>query len=705
MADPSSSIHDRMLPHLHLVSTYRYPERTTIALHDHATTNWLLNMLLTAPKIARDSAPFFWTYLDAPRDGQIMLTWQPLQRMGTTFSSDGYVWPGPDEFSARDLKNGLILEVFSQRVGFRPGESVAAHARTRFRLVPTQNVPAGAPQVDPGLWLVHYGPSQQPIPAEVLPVPPAMQQIMSNRMTLQRGGQIARKEFMLADRLNWPAINPPREGRGHPMMAHPGNARNVPQQMAYPPPAKRSRTAAHAQQHVAAGPAGFQPPPFMPPPFIPFDDEEDTSTGDMFDHMTPRDISMARYTRNHEWMEEVLGSAYRIAQIEPADLGLGLQGELSSVTQGIFEAPGVNAHKQPPNNPVVGHLDPKLADDFKTRVADKIRAEQTEMAKTKARHEKQMAKFKANSILSRSEKELRAAIEETGPEFWRMEGKEEEEEESNEHPKTKHHRKVDEIVADIESALGRHIEVVSDVKRIQDGGYQEPPPEPVVVPMPPAVAATGDDSSAGPNQFSRPPSHAGSQNSGVMVGDTDVDMGGTTAGPVQIGNNPSPQTQQQPPPPPVGATTDNAGEDVAMHDSGHDKDPNTAPDQGTGSGDWVVVPKGGVSPGASASGQPTAPPAAPAPDPVPVAAPAPTAAVPAESPQPGDATRTGDSDYGDMNTAGEALSSYDRNDGDLGDGMDLGVEDSAFGDAVFGVEESRGKGRIKQAVPGQQPAQ
>lgn len=77
-------------------------------LQDPTITSWLVNVLLSAPKIARDTAPFFWTYLDAPRDGQIMLAWQPLQRMGTIFASDGYVWPTPDEFHARDLKNGLV---------------------------------------------------------------------------------------------------------------------------------------------------------------------------------------------------------------------------------------------------------------------------------------------------------------------------------------------------------------------------------------------------------------------------------------------------------------------------------------------------------------------------------------------------------------------------------------------------------------------
>ncbi|KAJ4396846.1 hypothetical protein N0V93_001068 [Gnomoniopsis smithogilvyi] len=682
MADPSSSVHDRMLPHLHLVSTFRYPERTHLSLQDQQSTTFLVNMLVNAPKIARDTAPFFWTYLDCPRDGQIMLTWQPLQRLGTNFASDGYIWPGPDEFQRLDLKNGLVLESFSQRIGYRPGEEVAAHARTRFRLVPANNAQPSpnTPQVDATLWLVHYGPSQQVMPVQMLPIPAPMHGIMNARSTLQRGGQIPRKEFMLADRTNWPTIHPPQLARGHPMMVQPGNARNVPQSMAYSTPSKRSRTAAHTQPHMVPAPA----------PFIAFDEEEDTSAGDMFDHMTPRELSMARYTRNHEWMEEVLGSAYRIGQITPSDLGLGLQGELSSVTQGIFEASGVDAHKKPPTKPVIGHLDAELADQFRKRVADKILADQAEIAKMKADHEKQMAKLKANSILTRSEKELRVAVDETGPEFWRLEGKEEEGGHEGTSPfSTKQHRKADDIVAEIESALGRHIEVVSDVKRVQDGGYQEPAPEPEALPVPPP-APVQDLNVPGQGQSSGPPIHNGPQTSGAMAGEGDVDMGGTTAGPLDqtqtavsssstpqahLSANPSamatPGNLAVPSPQafPGQVATTNTSEDITMQDADQAKDISTAPDQGTGSGDWVVVPKGGMSPGASAMGS----------------------AAPASNAGPSEPAQT-PGDFGDMNTAGEALSSYGQhNDGEIGDGMDLGgVEDSAFGDAVFGVEESRG---------------
>lgn len=45
-----------------------------------------------------------WTFLDGPQDGSVMLTWQPLNQLGTNFASDGYVWADVEQaftFEAR----------------------------------------------------------------------------------------------------------------------------------------------------------------------------------------------------------------------------------------------------------------------------------------------------------------------------------------------------------------------------------------------------------------------------------------------------------------------------------------------------------------------------------------------------------------------------------------------------------------------------
>ena len=63
---------------------------------------------MEAPKIARNTAPFFWTYLDLPSPGSIYLTWQPLSMLGTDFASDGYVWAGPEIQFNMELGNGIV---------------------------------------------------------------------------------------------------------------------------------------------------------------------------------------------------------------------------------------------------------------------------------------------------------------------------------------------------------------------------------------------------------------------------------------------------------------------------------------------------------------------------------------------------------------------------------------------------------------------
>lgn len=90
------------MPHIHLINTFRYAVMPRIELSE--VTKWLL----TAPKIARDTAPFFWTYLDAPQDGTILLTWQPSSRRGTEFASDGYIWAAGETLFQQEVGNGLV---------------------------------------------------------------------------------------------------------------------------------------------------------------------------------------------------------------------------------------------------------------------------------------------------------------------------------------------------------------------------------------------------------------------------------------------------------------------------------------------------------------------------------------------------------------------------------------------------------------------
>ncbi|KAG6271290.1 hypothetical protein E4U48_003542 [Claviceps purpurea] len=763
--DPSHSVPQDLMPHVHLVSSYRYPTMPRLDLNEVA--KWLM----TAPQIARDRAPFFWTYLDKPADGTILLTWQPLQRLATNFATDGFVWAPPEQVYKHDLGNGLMLEVCMLKAGYIPGEQYAMHARRRFRLVPAPGHP-NPPPIDMSLYIVHYGPSDQNdrIPVNMIPYDERVNAIMQQRQFLLRGGQIRRKEFMLSDRVNWPSLPELTRQQMGPQMT----PRGVPQQMAYPPqpsagpPAKRARHASQAQQ-AAAGTAANAPP--GPPALdVAFDDDEDVSRGDMFDHLTPREISLSRYQQNHEWMEEILSSAYRIGQIQPSDLNLGLKGELASLTEGIFTAQGVDVFTQAPDKPYVGRLDAGLADEFRKRVEQHIESTQAEMKKMEEEHAELLASFKTSSALKVKEKEIRSIPDPPAPEIFKTDddmdtGDDEGNSGAGAEAAASSKAAFDDILKDVEAVIGRRVEVVPRVRRIQDGGYQPPAPK-APTPAPTTTA-----------QMSRLPSHAGSQNSGLGIGDSDMEMGGTAAGLLDqmhsrfssvstpANNFPTPQAQasaahSNAPTPsnfnhvaspavsgaaassnfpraaqvaaPDAAASSAMSGDVEM--TGTDTDialPEQVDGTTSGEGDWVVVPKDGPGPGPGAgagagvsadqdatkissgyngasSHTAGAGVAGPADDDAQkrmAAKPISAAATPAVTD--GGSIGFGGSDQhdmsslGDMNTAGDAMASYDDSAGGLGDGLDLPMgmeEESAFGDAFHGV--GVGSGETPGGTPG-----
>ncbi|GAP84817.1 putative SWI SNF and RSC complexes subunit ssr4 [Rosellinia necatrix] len=690
MNDPSYAVHRDLLPHVHLLSTFRYPHKAQVQPAE--VTSWLMQ----APKIARDTAPFFWTYIEKPENGQIFLTWQPLQLMGPMFASDGFIWPAQEQFFTQEVGNGVILEMYYHKAGYANGESLATHSRRRFHLVPPHAPNPNAPQVDPSLWIVHYGPieNNERIPAQAIMRDPRTPAIMETRAYLQRCGQIQRKEFILSDRVNWPQVAWPREPPRQPM--YPAG-RGVPQTIAYPPhapapapgpPPKRPRTnqAAHSQLNEPV-----------------FEDDEDTSRGDLFDIFTPRDVSISRYKQNHEWMEEILSSAYRMSQIGFTDLGLGLKGELASLTEGIFDTQDASTTTQPQAKPATTHLDAEQAAEFRKRVNDKINSTKAEIEKMEADHARQMARFRQNSLITASEKELRTAVDDSTTETLRLEGKDEPGDSPGRWP-AKHPRKVDDIVSQVEAHLNRRAEVIHDLRRIQQGGYQEPTPEPVIqADVLQASTIGGPVSSAnGSNAMSRQPSHAGSQQSGFMMGDSDVDMGGTAAGlldqmhtgasfnstpqpPMSAPSNaatpanlniPSPH----PPPPHQHNASTHQNTDVRM--DGMDTTSGTAPDHGAGTGDWVVVPKGGVTPDANADAGPPR-------------AVGPSSKQPSAAGTPSAGFNGDPNDFSsleDLNSAGDALAGFSGTPGGMSEGLDLNMEDSAFGDAFHGVDTQGGGG-------------
>lgn len=308
--------------------------------------------------------------------------------------------------------------------------------------------------------------------------------MMAQRRFLQSQGQLARKEFMLHDRNSWPTIPFPSQmgpqGFSQPQAAYGNN----PQARSgfYPPGAPQ------VAPQAALGPAGAkQARPHRPPPSAisaavgEFSlEDEDVSSGDLLDLLTPRDVSKMRYMQHHEWMEEIFSSPYSISQITPVSLGLGRKGELETLTQGIFDAPagedGADAEA-----PEVTKLEPAKAEEFTERVTKKVADMTAEIEKLKKQHARRMERFNRSSLFKDSELRLREAAAdpaETGAEIWRLEGRIIVPDEESDAPQTnyieeKAKYKVDDIVREVESSWKKQIKPEPKVSCVEKGGLLE----------------------------------------------------------------------------------------------------------------------------------------------------------------------------------------------------------------------------------------
>ena len=415
---------------MHLISKHRYP------ILPNASLETIVGYLVEAPKIVRDVQPVQWQFLDAPQDGSLFLTWQPLEYLGTSFASDGYVWADAEQ-PFTSIVQGYRLEILMHRSGYKAtGEPIACHSRKRYRLLPA-NTGLGLPTPDPALWLVHYtrAASRDQVAAASIPIQPQVQAQLQQRRMIQTQGQLARKEFMLHDRSNWPVITLPPS-----MMGRPGSGPMVP-------------GAGHRRGGSMNAPVGE--------PTV--EEEEDVSRGDALDLITPREISRMRYEQHHEWMEEILESPYSIKQIIPSDLGLGRKGELESLTRGFFDAPFYGANTTSNGVPPrVGKMDPGKAAEFTKLAAQKVEDMQKELEELKVKHARRMARLRKTSILADAERKLRTAND--GSEHGDGENLES-------GPST------DEVVRDVEAAWGRKIDRVQNVTVVQRGGLEEPAPK------------------------------------------------------------------------------------------------------------------------------------------------------------------------------------------------------------------------------------
>ena len=328
-------------------------------------------------------------------------------------------------------------------------------------------------------------------------VPQEVQAVLRNRQYLESQGQLARKEFMLHDQNNWPTVTIPGGGIPanpyvQPGAMYPGMGRGAPYGYNQPhptnvigqPPSKRPRV------------SGQPPRPGVPPAGVDttIEDEENTTSGDQLDHLTPQEISQVRYIQHHEWMEEIFSSPFAPSQIVPVDLGLGLAGELSTLTAGLTEVP-IEDTEAPPKGPVGGQDDTvttalsqwkektvenaKLrslrkedVDEIQARVETHVEQAKREMEDMRKEHAKRMSDMlRRSKMLTNAEKRLRDAKglepDGSGNEPWRIDGQ----------PWLVGSKEtIFDVVRDVETKLGTNIQNRQDIVCVDKGGYVEPQP-------------------------------------------------------------------------------------------------------------------------------------------------------------------------------------------------------------------------------------
>ncbi|KAF3132285.1 hypothetical protein TWF703_007404 [Orbilia oligospora] len=132
----------------------------------------------------------------------------------------------------------------------------------------------------------------------------------------------------------------PQRGQPTPAPHYAMGPQMMPQTPAGPSTAKRQRT---SQSMASAGPTN----PMMAAAMDSVEDEEDTSRGDVLDHIPPRELATQRYKQHHEWLEQVVSSTHNISNIEPGSIGIELLGSwLKPLVEGIFEKDGKPSNGQ-----------------------------------------------------------------------------------------------------------------------------------------------------------------------------------------------------------------------------------------------------------------------------------------------------------------------------------------------------------------------
>jgi len=197
-------------------------------------------------------------------------------------------------------------------------------------------------------------------------------------------------------------------------------------------------------------------------------DEGSAPTGDLLDVLTPREISVTRYTQHHEWMEQILSSPWAVGKIERVNLGLGLAGdELSPLTEGIvgwepdIAEPVVVASGAggKADEVEVEKLTQAHVEKLEGRVRKFMEEGEAQIARMREEHRQRMEEMEGLSLFKDLERRLTEAMDEGAVE----EGKGEEDRET-----------VEEVVREMERRTGAKVGRREEVVTVSRGGLVTP---------------------------------------------------------------------------------------------------------------------------------------------------------------------------------------------------------------------------------------
>lgn len=233
-------------------------------------------MLLRAVQLA-SQVPFQWGYIDKPQDGSLfMIFLVPQQHQ---FPNDGIRYQG-QEVRQVISRNGLELEVCEIKYGFIPDspDGKADRIRRRFRLLK-----GGHPQ----LVLIHYlrghdtkvNPALMGLPTRAYPLRPVNEPAMY--VLGEKAGQKVYQPQQQTHAAGMPtALGAVPSGMQHQAALLAAQSREMEALERRQARDRNVNMAGHAQAH---------------------DDE----SGDEYDHISTRSLALARYKRNHDFMNEV----------------------------------------------------------------------------------------------------------------------------------------------------------------------------------------------------------------------------------------------------------------------------------------------------------------------------------------------------------------------------------------------------------------